>query len=185
MSEENVEAVRKAFEYWNRGDLDAFLDLFDDDVVIRGLEGWPERLLYGKEAVRSFYEGYAETMGHDSVIEELIDAGVCVVLRMRLHVSGHESGIEGDLGISQVLTGRKGKAVLIEYFWEHQEALEAPVWRNSTLDLKPASHGSGGSAKAVPWPLGAGNPIRFADRSRRRWLEARPEPLARGLEVLR
>lgn len=132
MSEENVEAVRKAFEYWHRGDLDAF---------------W--------------------------------------TFPTTTWSSGHESGIEGDLGISQVLTGRKGKAVLIEYFWEHQEALEAPVWRNSTLDLKPASHGSGGSAKAVPWPLGAGNPICFADRSRRRWLEARPEPLARGLEVLR
>jgi hypothetical protein len=88
MSQENVEIVRKAMEYWNRGDLDAASEYWDDDVVQRGAEGWPERVLYGKDEVRSFWEGYAETMGHDSVIEELIDAGGSVVMRTRAHVSG-------------------------------------------------------------------------------------------------
>ncbi|MGH7588366.1 MAG: hypothetical protein ACRELU_07230 [Gemmatimonadota bacterium] len=37
--------------------------------------------------------------------------------------SGRE--LEGDLQFSQVLTFRKGKVVLIEFFWDHQEALEA------------------------------------------------------------
>ena len=45
MSEENVEAVRKTVEYWNRGDLEAFLDLVDEDQVIRTAEGWPERVV--------------------------------------------------------------------------------------------------------------------------------------------
>jgi ketosteroid isomerase-like protein len=94
-------------------------------VVQRGAEGWPERVLYGKDEVRSFWEGYAETMGHDSVIEELIDAGGSVVMRTRAHVSGDQSGIEGDLVSTMVLTVRRGKAVLIEFFWDHQEALEA------------------------------------------------------------
>jgi ketosteroid isomerase-like protein len=125
MSEENVEIVRQALEMWNRGDLDAVSEFWDDDVVLRTAEGWPERVLYGKDAVRSFWEGYAETVGHDTVIEEIIDAGDSVVMRTRGDVSGDQSGIEGDLVATFVVTVRKGKAVLMEFFWDHQEALEA------------------------------------------------------------
>ena len=86
MSQENVELVLQDLEYWNRGDMDAFVGLWDDDVVLRAAEGWPERVFRGKDAVRSFYEGFAETVGRDSVIEDLIDAGDIVVTRMRAHM---------------------------------------------------------------------------------------------------
>jgi ketosteroid isomerase-like protein len=125
MSEENVEIVRKAYEYWNRGDFYAFMDVADEDIVIRAAEGWPERVFYGKDAVRSFFEGLAETVGHEVVIEDPIDAGDSVVVRVRARMTGEESGIEGDLESSQVVTFRKGKVVMIEYFWDHQESLEA------------------------------------------------------------
>jgi len=125
MSEKNVELVRDAYEYWNRGDFYAFIDVADEDIVIRAAEGWPERVFYGKDAVRSFFEGLAETVGHEVVIEDPIDAGDSVVVRVRARMTGEESGIEGDLESSQVVTFRKGKVVMIEYFWDHQEALEA------------------------------------------------------------
>jgi ketosteroid isomerase-like protein len=126
MSQEYVEIVRKGVEDWNRGDLDAIVEVWDEDVVLRAAEGWPERVYYGKDQVRSFYEGYAETVGRESVIEDLIDAGENIVIaRFRARLSGQESGLEGDMRFSQVTTSRKGKTVLIEYFWDHQEALEA------------------------------------------------------------
>jgi ketosteroid isomerase-like protein len=125
MSEENVEIVRKSLEYWNRGDLEAFYDLADEDHILQAAEGWPERVYYGKDAARSFWEGLAETVGGDSVIEDLIDAGDRVVVRVRSHWTGEKSGLEGDLESSQVLTLRKGKIVMTEFFWDHQEALEA------------------------------------------------------------
>ena len=125
MSEENVELVRKDLEYWNRGDIDAFVGLWDDAVVLRAAEGWPERVHGGKDAVRSFYEGFADTVGRDSVIEDLVDAGEVVVTRMRAHMTGLQSGLEGDLRFSQVTTFRNGKVVRAEFFWDHQEALEA------------------------------------------------------------
>jgi hypothetical protein len=53
MSEENVEIVRKAYEDFNRGDFDAFVKSWDDDVVLRPDERWPERVYYGKDALRS------------------------------------------------------------------------------------------------------------------------------------
>jgi ketosteroid isomerase-like protein len=126
MSEENVEIVRKAFEYWNRGDLDAFLALIADDAILRAAEGFPERVIHGKDAMRSFFEDLVQAIGHDAEIEELIDAGgTGVVTRIEVHVTGGLSGIETDVRYSQVLTLRKGKAILIEYFWDHREALEA------------------------------------------------------------
>jgi ketosteroid isomerase-like protein len=125
MSEENVKTVRKAYANFNRGDFDAFMELCDDDMVVRTAEGWPERALHGKLAVRSFFEGLAEVVGHDAVIEDLVTAGNCVVLRVHAHLTGEWSGIEGDMELSHVLTLRKGKFVLAEYFWDHQDALEA------------------------------------------------------------
>ena len=126
MSEENVEIVRKALEHWNRGDLDAFLErVLDEHTVLRAAEGWPERVYYGKDAVRSYWEGMAEATGHDSVIEHLTDVGDRVVLRARSHWTGEHSGLQGDLEFSQVMTFRKGKIVMTEFFWDHQEVLEA------------------------------------------------------------
>lgn len=97
MSRENVKVVRKATEDFHRGDLDALAEAFDDDVVIRTAEGWPERAVHGKAAVRSFFEEYAAAVGHEPVIEELIDAGSVVVVRLHQHLSGKRSGIEGGL----------------------------------------------------------------------------------------
>ena len=60
------------------------------------------------------------------MIEDLIDAGDSVVLRVRARITGEQSGLEGgDMHYSSVVTVRKGKAVLIEFFWDPQEALEA------------------------------------------------------------
>ncbi len=125
MSQQNIEIVRNSYEYVRRGDLDAIAELWDDDVVFRTAEGWPERAIHGKAAVRSFIGQYWETVGHDTVIEDLIDAGGVVVGRVHAHLTGERSGIEGDQHYTQVTTVRNGKAVLVEYFWDHQEALNA------------------------------------------------------------
>ena len=84
-----------------------------------------ETAYHGKRGVRSFDEGLTETVGGEAVIEELIDAGEIVVLRVRAHITGERSGLEGDMQFSQVLTFRKGKVVLVEFFWDHHGALEA------------------------------------------------------------
>jgi ketosteroid isomerase-like protein len=125
MLEENVEILRETYESWNRGDLDAVIEFFDDDVVVRTVEDWPERVVRGKAAVVSFYRGYAETVGHNTAIEDLIDAGDSVVVRVRGRLSGDQTGIEVDLRFSHVTRFRDGKVVLVEYFWDHQEAIEA------------------------------------------------------------
>jgi|SRR5262245_2243687 len=125
MSEENVRTTREAWDHWKRGEIDALMEMCDEDVVIRPAEGFPERVVFGKQAVRSFYEALVETMGHDAVIEDLIDAGGAVVVQARQHMTGERSGVKGDTEYTQVVTFRRGKVILIEHFWDHTEALEA------------------------------------------------------------
>jgi ketosteroid isomerase-like protein len=125
MSQENVEIVRQALEKWNRGDRDSLDEMWDDDVVLRTAEGWPERVFFGKAAVRSFFDGWVETVGGEVVVEDMIDAGNAVVVRQRVHLSGVQSGIEGDQRSTSIVTLREGKAVMLEFFWDHQKALEA------------------------------------------------------------
>jgi ketosteroid isomerase-like protein len=67
----------------------------------------------------------SETVGHDAVIEDLIDVGDSVIVRVRAPMTDEQSGLKGDMEFSQVLTFRKGEVVLAEYFWDHREALEA------------------------------------------------------------
>ena len=125
MSEENVELVQKSWESFNRGDLDGFLENVDEHIVIRSAEGWPEPVYYGKDAVRSFAAGFADAVGGDSVVEDAVDAVDRVVVRIRTHYTGEQSGLEGDVESSQVVTFRNGSVILVEYFWDHAEALEA------------------------------------------------------------
>jgi ketosteroid isomerase-like protein len=86
------------------------------EIAWRLADAWNEG---GIEAV------LAETVGHDAVIEDLIDADDFLVVRVRAHLTGEGSGLRGDIEFSQVLRFRKGKVVKAEYFSDHSEALEA------------------------------------------------------------
>ena len=126
MSEENVEIVRRGFEVWNTGDMDALRELYDPGILWRPAEGWPEPGPYvGREAVMRQLEQLRETWDTDSfeLISDLIDVGDRVAVRFiwRGVGRGPESNIEGT-GVYAV---RKGRIFSIEFFWDHAEALEA------------------------------------------------------------
>ena len=125
MSEENVEIVRRGFEVWNTGDMDALRELYDPGIVWRPAEGWPEPGPYvGREAVMRQLEQLRETWDTDSfeLISDFIDVGDRVAVRFiwRGVGRGPESNIEGT-GVYAV---RKGRIFSIEFFWDHAEALE-------------------------------------------------------------
>jgi ketosteroid isomerase-like protein len=126
MSQENVEIVRAVYEAWNAGDMDAFRDLYDPDVIMRPPEGWPEPGPFvGREAVMREWEHIREAWNADVVqpITDFIEAGDRVAVRHTWHVAGQ--GPEVNMEVTNVLMVRKGKIVYHEYFWDHAEALEA------------------------------------------------------------
>ena len=126
MSQENVEVVRAGFEAWNTGDMDALRDLYDPDVIVRAVEGWPEPGPYvGREAVMRQWEEQREAFDADAIepISDFIEAADRVVVRVIWHGAGH--GPEANLELTAVFTVRKGRIFGTEFFWDHVEALEA------------------------------------------------------------
>jgi uncharacterized protein len=126
MSQENVEIVRRGFEAWNAGDMDALREIFDPGIVWRAPEGWPEPGPYiGREAVMRQQEQLRGTWDSDSfqLISDFIDVGDRVAVRYIWRGVGQ--GPESNIELTGVFTVRKGTISHIEFFWDHAEALEA------------------------------------------------------------
>jgi ketosteroid isomerase-like protein len=127
MSQENVEIVRASVAAYTRGDLDGVVKDFDPHVVIRPDARGPQtRPVLGGDAVRSFIGDLMATLGPGELVSmEMTDAGDRVVTRLRGRVHGQLSGIEDEVAFTNIHTFRRGKVVMLEYFIDHQEALEA------------------------------------------------------------
>jgi hypothetical protein len=126
MSQENVEIVRRGVEAWNAGDMDAFRELHDPEVIVQTVENWPEPGPYvGREAVMRSLEQLRDTWNANTmeVTSDFTDAGDRVVVRFIWHGAGH--GPQLNLEMTDVLTVRKGRIRGHEYFWDHAEALQA------------------------------------------------------------
>ena len=126
MSQENVEVVRAGFEAWNAGDMDAYGELLDPDVIIRVPEGWPEPGPFvGREAALREFKQARDAWAVDAaeMISDFVDVGDRVV--MRFIWRGKGSGPEASIELSCLYTVRNGKHMAFEFFWDHKEALEA------------------------------------------------------------
>jgi ketosteroid isomerase-like protein len=126
VSQENVEDIRAFVEAWNAGDMGAVAESYDPHVVVRYVQGWPEGLepIMGREAVMRQWEQQREAFDADTVeLIEIIDLGDRVVVRFIWRAVG--SGPDLEIDVTAVSTHRNGKTILVEYFWDHAEALEA------------------------------------------------------------
>ena len=126
MSQENVEVIQAIFAAWNSGDMGAVRELYDPDVFVRSLEGWPEPGPFvGREAVMRQWEVQRDAFNADKLeaISDFVDAADRVVVRFIWHGAGQ--GPETNLELTGVHTLRKGKIIYQEFFWDHAEALEA------------------------------------------------------------
>jgi ketosteroid isomerase-like protein len=126
MSQENVEIVRRSFEAWNAGDMGPVGESYDPHVVVRWAEGWPEGLepIMGREALMRQWEQQRETFDGDTLeLIEIVDLGDRVVVRFIWHAVG--SGPHLSIEATSVSTVRGGKTILLEYFWDHEDALKA------------------------------------------------------------
>jgi ketosteroid isomerase-like protein len=129
MSQENVELVRRGYEAFARGDIEAVLELLDPDVdwqpaiaPILGVE-----TVRGREAVRRFFtqdlfEGFDEFRADPLSFE---DFGDSILVMVRYTGRGERSGIEMDQTFATVYTLRDGKTVSMHDYSTRAEALEA------------------------------------------------------------
>jgi ketosteroid isomerase-like protein len=127
MSQENVESLRRAFQAYNRGDIEAAVaDITADCEYV------PSGALPGIRDVLRGPEGYKRTIAwlrdafEDAHIDvELTDAGDQVLARLTARGRGKQSGVETAWEFWQLWTYRDGKAVHGRGFTDREEALEA------------------------------------------------------------
>ena len=129
MSQENVEIVRDAAAAFNRGDLDAWLEYWTDDIDYRAVEGALDDRgpMHGKDAVQAYFQDWLDTFD-DLKAEplELIDAAdEQVVTVLRFGGRAKLSGVEADLTFAVVYTLRDGKVARGREYWTKEQALEA------------------------------------------------------------
>jgi ketosteroid isomerase-like protein len=125
MSQENVEIVRRAWEYemfGRRGGRDPLAD-FAPDVVMNPVEEEPS---YGREAIRDNFEQFKSAWEELEVsAEEFIDAGQRVFVTAHFRGRGRASGITVETRLHEVYTLRDRKILRVDEYTHREAALEA------------------------------------------------------------
>jgi ketosteroid isomerase-like protein len=128
MSRENLEVAGRAYDAWNRADLDALVAIYHPEVEwdFSNFEGWPEEsVIRGPDAVRSFLEEWRAIFGdYEFGVERVIDVDERVVSLCRQGGSGRESSRPAIMEFAQILTIRGGRIVRVENYSDRREALE-------------------------------------------------------------
>lgn len=129
MSQENVEALRRGLEAWNRGHLDAVLELLDPDVemrpVIAQLVEGGEVVYRGISGARRFWEDWRIAWNFQLGDLDLRDAGDDVVMITRVSVTSETSGLDLETPMAAVCRFRDGRVLRMTSYLEPSRALEA------------------------------------------------------------
>jgi ketosteroid isomerase-like protein len=126
MSQENVEVVERGIDAWNSGNVDALRELYDANVIVRSVEGWPEPGPYvGRDAVIRQWKKQREAFNADAI--EVIGDYVAIGDRVAVRViwRGAGSGPEANIELTALFTVRNGMVFATEFFWNHSDALKA------------------------------------------------------------
>ena len=130
MSQENVEAFKRALDAGNRGDVEAGLKELDPEVewhpaLLTSLEA--EATVYrGHDGVREWVRTVSETFSErHTEIKEIRDLGDRIVAIGRIRMRGEGSGAETESPIAYLVEYRDGKATQVRSYLDPQEALEA------------------------------------------------------------
>jgi ketosteroid isomerase-like protein len=128
VSDSNVEVVRRLFELYASGGMEAALEVLDDQLVIvipPEMSAEPDSY-HGHEGARRYFDGFAgmlEDVRYEAL--ELIPEGEHVLARARLAGRGVSSGLEVDLESIVVHTVEGGKVTRIEPYTDLESARQS------------------------------------------------------------
>jgi ketosteroid isomerase-like protein len=125
MSQENVDRFYRAVDAVRRHDLDAYLALLVADVDIAPL-GAIRPSYHGHGGVRKWWEDLFSVAPDFSLdIDEVRDRGDLIVVGLRVHAHGRDSGVPVDQSVWQVVKFRHEKVLWWRSYGSEREALEA------------------------------------------------------------
>jgi ketosteroid isomerase-like protein len=128
MAAGDVEIVRRGYEAFSRGDVDAVLEVLHPDVEWHAPPTLPESgTLHGREAVRRWLESYGDAWEETRAdIEDIREEGERVVAQVRLSGRGRGSGVavsgNSDLHVWRL---RDGLVYSVRMYQGTTDALEA------------------------------------------------------------
>ena len=134
MSQENVEILRRHFEVFNQGGIEAVLSggFWSPEAVWDTTpSGVPGIGVYrGHDEIRAFFEeDWFRTFPFEEgeiAVDQLIDHGEDQVIVMsRQRGRGASSGVAGELEQAHIVTLRDGQIVRAESYIDREKALEA------------------------------------------------------------
>jgi uncharacterized protein len=124
---ENVELLKRGYEAFNRGELEAVFARLDPEIEWVTDERVPFAGTYhGHDEIRRLLRDQQEVFGQLTMEPyEFFETGDQVVAFVRQRARGHASGAEIVITIGHLWTIRDGKAVRWQGFPEREKALEA------------------------------------------------------------
>ena len=127
MLQQNVERLRGAYEAFNEGGVDAFLERLAPDFQVRDRASSPDReTRYGREGIMQLFDSYMEAFDALRLEpEEFIEAGDQIVVSLHQWVRGKGSGAELGGHIAHVWTLRGPDIYQLRIFGDKEQALDA------------------------------------------------------------
>jgi uncharacterized protein len=130
MSQENVDIVRVALDYYNRtGDLP--WDMIDPEVEwVVDPAAWVAGTYRGHDGVRVMFGRIAEGFDRFQIeVERFLDAGESVLVLGRSKARGEASGVTTGQPLDQVFRVQSGRITAVRSYLQRAEALEAAGMR--------------------------------------------------------
>jgi ketosteroid isomerase-like protein len=124
MSQGNVETLKRAFEAWNRRDLELFLDLHDAAFEVVPLA--PGGPYHGRDGVLRWWEdSFAVFSDMSAEIVEIRDLETALLLALRLHGRGRYGHVPFQQMRWAIVAFRDEKILSWRTYHSEKEALEA------------------------------------------------------------
>jgi uncharacterized protein len=126
-SPEDIETVRRAYEAFNRRDVDELLATLGPEMEWHPLLGELGGGVYrGHEGVRRLVSEVYDTWESFRIeVEDLVDAGELIFASSRSRGRGRASGVEADVRLVTVCELRDGRPVCARAYATMEEALVA------------------------------------------------------------
>jgi ketosteroid isomerase-like protein len=123
---ESVETIRRAYEDWNRGDLDAVRDIYASDVTASAGALWPAGdEVSGPDAIVDAFASILHMFQRSELVaERFIERGESVVVPTLWRGTLHDSDSVIEQHVVAVYTFRGEQVVHIDYCEHLEEALK-------------------------------------------------------------
>jgi ketosteroid isomerase-like protein len=128
MARERVEIVRRAYELFERRDIDGAIGLVAEDFELHLPDIYPEgpETFRGRDGLRRWLAMVQDTWGEWRFdVERLIDAGERVVSLVRIVAEGGASGVPVDREVAHVWSFRGQEPLTATVYLDRADALRA------------------------------------------------------------